>query len=242
MKISPFRDRGIPGREAIVVILDLEGFSNFLTQPDVHMHAPSLLNHIFASLQEWFSPGRPSWFPRGVQKGRDDLSIPEPTFAKFLGDGAIFLWVAESDEEVLDANLRSRVMACFWSYKNAFREILSGATDELPITELPKSIRFGIARGTVYGLCAPGSKTPIDYIGHCINLAARLQGYCKDLGFIASARITMKASDAEKRGWKKVLAKELRGMKPELVWVDESEFDDLPAPLRAKLFDDPQPQ
>jgi hypothetical protein len=39
-----------------------------------------------------------------------------------------------------------------------------------------------------------------EYLGFCINQASRLQSYCPDLGFVASARLKISNAELEKHG------------------------------------------
>jgi class 3 adenylate cyclase len=107
--------------------------------------------------------------------------------------------------------------------------------DRVPVVDLPRKIRFGIARGTVYELRRANSSAR-EYIGFCINLASRLQKYCPDLAFIASARIGLREDVLAKNGYVRVVAKDIRGFPQEIVIVDKDEYNGLPSEAREKYF------
>jgi len=124
-----------------------------------------------------------------------------------------------------------------WNLKNNFGKILSKCSDEVPVVDLPKKIRFGLAAGSVYKLTYEDSNKE-EFIGYCINLASRLQAYCRDLGFIASARIGIPMSILKKHGYIKVVATKLKGFPKEIVIVDELEYKELEEKVRTELFEE----
>lgn len=233
--IKPFTNKGTPGTEALVVIFDLEGFSKFFTQQDVHLHVPGFLNLVFSSFQELFGTDWPSWFgqPSTPATAEKNVPLPEPTFAKFMGDGGLYIWTAASEDESFDDEAKMYLINYLWHFRDNFDEVVARARDLVPLAHLPERIRFGVTRGTVYGLRSPDSRTPVDYIGFSINLAARLQNYCRELGFIVSARIGVAEKLANESSWVKKTATKLRGFGPEIVYVDKREFDGLPARAKA---------
>lgn len=124
-----------------------------------------------------------------------------------------------------------------WNLKNKFSNVLEHCKDEVPVVDLPNRIRFGLSAGSVYKLTYANS-TQTEYIGYPINLASRLQGYCRDLGFIASARINMKEKTLSEHGYLKVIAKNLRGFPKEIVIVDKNEYDGLDPKIKEELFEE----
>jgi len=67
-------------------------------------------------------------------------------------------------------------------------------------------------------------------------LASKLQHYCPQLGFIASARLNLPNALLEKHGYKRVIATRLPGFPKEIVIVDKREFEALGPQLRGELF------
>jgi hypothetical protein len=74
-------------------------------------------------------------------------------------------------------------------------------------------------------------------MGFCINLASRLQKYCPELGFIASARIGVRESVLKKNEYIKVIANKIKGFPKEIVIVDKREFENLDTQIQEDLFE-----
>lgn len=218
-------------KHAIALIYDLGGFSKFFNQPDVQDYVPRFINHVSKVMSIIFYGGECFWT---TEEGKL-ASLQSPIHEKFLGDGALYLWTplrgakAFSDEFVI--YLCNRL----WNLKNNFNRVLENCTNDVPVLELPDRIRFGLTRGTVYELSHKGS-TNKEYIGFCINLASRLQKYCPELGFIASARIGLPESTLKEHGYIKVIANKIKGFSKEIVIVDKSEFEDLNKEIKKELF------
>lgn len=236
MLIEPFHTKGTPGREAVVVAFDLEGFSQFFTQQDVQLHAPDFLNVVLDAFHAIFRPGRPYWIREGVEVENPIQNLPEPTFVKFMGDGGLYIWIAPNEDEPIDAQFQAYLMNFVWLFKRSFPRVVERARKVVPLVTLPERIRFGITRGAVYGLKRPGQLEPVDYIGFTINLAARLQSYCRELGFVASARVRIDPALAEQYDWQRVTATKLRGFQPEIVYVDKHEYEALDEKIKTSLF------
>jgi class 3 adenylate cyclase len=103
--------------------------------------------------------------------------------------------------------------------------------------EVPRRIRFGLARGTVYKLMGQRQEKN-EYIGFCINLASRLQRYCPELGFIASARLGLPKATLDKHRYRRVIATKLRGFPKEVVIVDKMEYQQLDQAVKDRLFEE----
>jgi hypothetical protein len=90
---------------------------------------------------------------------------PLPFFVKFMGDGLLVLW----DASTMGASGRRNVivsgMQICQEYANDFVP-----TVRSKVVDPPLILRCGLARGTVYSV-GDGN----DYVGSCINMAARLQ-------------------------------------------------------------------
>jgi len=219
-------------KNAFVLVYDLEGFSRFFNQPDVQDYVPKFINRVQEAIGIALFGGSPYWEPEG--------EIYEPLLApiheKFLGDGALFVWTPPKGEKTFSEDFAVRICNRLWNVKNFFPQILRKCADDVPVLELPQRIRFGVARGTVYELTRTRSNKK-EYIGFCINLASRLQKYCPDLGFIASARIGLPEATLEKHGYTRVVASKLRGFPKEIVIVDKKEFERLDEAVRSELFE-----
>lgn len=234
MLLQRFDEIGTPGTDAVVLCFDLEGFSRFFRQPDVHLYAPEYLNVIISAVQELFGNAQPSWLPPG-----DPPVVPqlrEPDFAKFMGDGGIYIWTAASQHEPISSQFKVNLLGWIWALQHSFDGIVTKAREVVPLVDLPQRMRFGVSRGTVYGLRRQRSVEPVDYVGFAINLAARLQSYCREIGFIASARLALRDAELNEARYQKVLAIRIPGFDPEYVLVERDDFATLDSTRRTDLF------
>jgi class 3 adenylate cyclase len=168
-------------KSAVALIYDLEGFSAFFNQPDVQEYVPKFLNRVSAALSVIIYGGLDYW----TGEPETNAALRPPVHEKFLGDGALYLWT-ETREEPFDDGFIIPLANTLWNLKTNFHKIVEKCYDDLPVADLPKRIRFGLTRGTVYELRRKGTRQ-LEYIGFCINLASRLQKYCPGLGFTGSA-------------------------------------------------------
>jgi class 3 adenylate cyclase len=217
-------------KHAVAMVYDLEGFSRFFNQPDVQEYVPKFINKVSAAVNACIFGGNQFWQAEPVILG----PLLAPVHEKFLGDGALYVWT--NDEGAIDTDFVSYLCNRLFNLKNQFHELAAAAYDELPVVDLPQRIRFGIARGTVYELRRRGTKQR-EYIGFCINLASRLQKYCPELGFVASARVGLPNKILKEHGYTRVVAKAIKGFPREIVFVDVDEFESLPPKVREEYFD-----
>jgi class 3 adenylate cyclase len=154
---------------------------------------------------------------------------------KFMGDGGLYVLMPPNEKEDLSASQLATLSNRLWNAKRHFNRIVDAALEKVPVAELPRKIRFGLSRGTIYELRS-ASHNKREYIGFCINLASRLQSYCRDLGYIASARLMIPDESLSKHGYKKVIATKLRGFPSEVVIVDAKEYSDLDTNIQKELF------
>lgn len=214
-------------RPVVAAFFDLQGFTVFCSHIDPHLsvagYLSGFLSWIFAAIQEQTRRKEP---PSDVWEWRE-----LPFFTKFMGDGLLALWDMASGSAEEKHNL---VYSC-----DRILELYG--TQFLPtwrrrVADVPPALRCGIAMGKV--LSIGESK---DYVGPCINLAARLQ---KLAGLPIS--FAGRGFDPEE-AWKgtdyltKWLVKSvpLRGIgQNELVWVKKADFEKL-RPADQKLFKDP---
>lgn len=219
-------------KHAIVMIYDITGFSKFFNQPDVQEYVPRFLNHISSIISVIIYGGKRYW----EDKPHDWGAMPPPVHEKFLGDGALYIWSPLRNAKEFSSSFVDGLCNSLWNIQNSFEKILRKCADDIPVYEIPRSIRFGLARGTVYELTNRKTKDR-EYIGFCINLASRLQKYCSDLAFIASARMEIPESRLHEYGYIKVIAKKIKGFPKELVIVDKNEYDRLSEEIRSDLFE-----
>ena len=233
LKAKPFKPHSSRARNGIALIFDLEGFSKFFNQPDVHEYMPAYLNNVTRAVEVMIFGGEEFWKPDNKENlvPLDKL----PIHRKFLGDGMLYIWASSNDSDKFDNQLVRMLCNRLWNLKNDFKEINISCTDSVPVYELPSKIRFGIGRGTIYELSVQNS-TSKEYLGFCINLASRLQGYCPHLGFMASARLGLSQAVINKHGYIRVVATKIKGFPKEIVIVDKDEYLELDDVVRNDLF------
>ncbi len=222
-----FKPEASISEQALILIFDLEGFSNFFSSPDVNQYVPNYLNQIFGNMKIIISGGIPYWEENTLYN-----PLPDPTHWKFLGDGALYIWQMDKMKEEELVFLLNRL----WNIKHHFKKIIDKISADVPVENIPKRIRFGLAAGSVYRLLYHKSRDE-EYIGYSINLAARLQSYCKDLGFIASARVRIPDATIREHNYMKVIAKNIKGFPREIVIVDKEEYNVLDSKKKEYLFD-----
>lgn len=217
--------------EAVCAVFDLQGFTNFCRQVDPHLAIPefmsTFLDWLFASIRKHWIADEPD----GATLVDGVVTWTElPFFAKFMGDGVIFLWDTGGLSQVEICNIASLMMTICDDYRAEFLP-KSRTRVALP----PPSLRCGVARGKVFSV---GNGQ--DYVGPCINVAARLQKL-GGLGFAVARRgfdaeQFMSEETRERLALKRVT---IRGIGDgELVWVDRCEFEEL-EPADKALFDEP---
>ncbi len=210
-------DIGLPSAqvEALAAVFDLCGFTSFCSQVDPHLAVPEYLSRFL------------DWLLAEIKKGSVKENLEEekilwaslPFLAKFLGDGVLFLW----DTKNMGGAEICNVVTSLWEIcGNYVREFYP--TIRKVVSQPPKVLRCGVSRGLVFSV---GNGE--DYVGPCINIAARLQKL-SSLTFCFSRR----GFDVEKHMPEETAAKyvlksaPLRGIgEDELVWVRKEEFDGL---------------
>lgn len=147
--------------DSLVAIFDLEGFTSFCNQSDPLLVVPDyldqLLTWLFWRVGESFR-----------KETRDDDVIlwgKFPFFAKFLGDGILFMWDTTGLGQASLGNIIINLCRTCAAYSNEF---LPEAAKQF--LKVPPKLRCGVARGQVISI--GGGK---DFVGPCINEASRLQ-------------------------------------------------------------------
>jgi class 3 adenylate cyclase len=147
--------------EALAAIFDLQGFTSFCSQIDPHLVLPIYLDRFLT----WLFRVVSEEFKIGDSDSDVLLWSPLPFFAKFLGDGVLFLWEC-SDLDLVDlGNIVVSLCDVCMKYRQEFSPL---AADEF--VHAPSRLRCGIARGQVVPI---GNGK--DFVGPCINVASRLQ-------------------------------------------------------------------
>jgi class 3 adenylate cyclase len=211
--------------QALAAFLDLEGFTDFSNQVDSHLVIPEFMKAYLT----WVFSCISKLFKEGESEDRVRIWGSLPFYAKFLGDGLLFLWNTEfSGGDSGVRNIVQRLFTLTKSYKTDLLPVL-----KKKVSKPPSRVRCGIARGQIMTV-GDGN----DFVGSCLNIASRLQKLSL-LSFAISRRgldLTDHPSMAKVLVLKQV---ELRGIgKEELVYVLDSELEALPAKEK-KLFKEP---
>lgn len=214
---------------AVAVIFDLEGFTPFCRQPEVAHRLPALLNGMFevlcSSLDEHWTESAGYTF---VVDGKT------PSHVKFLGDGALLVWVSPSPP--VDRTFIKHLISRLFIARTTYPDFAANFREQYGLLGLPTALRIGIAAGELLELSLNGQA---EFVGFSINLASRLQGYCgSSLGFLVSGRTGLDVDELAALGFQRVLAPKLKGFETEVVLVDSEDFRGVPARLRRQLFSD----
>ena len=146
---------------AISVIFDLEGFTNFCKQIDPQLAVPEYLSEFL----KWiFIEVKKELIEETYEKGYKTYANL-PFLSKFLGDGILFLW---DTHEMDDIEIRNVVVSMYEICKKYTTDFFPKISKN--IISPPTKLRCGIARGAIYSV---GNGN--DFVGPCINMSARLQ-------------------------------------------------------------------
>jgi len=160
--------------QALAAFFDLDGFTDFCSQVDSHLVIPEFLtrylNWLFHSLAEEF------------RESDDGTTVRLwgclPFYAKFLGDGILFLWATDRCRGFPGkVNIAQSLLAITNAYVGQFLVDIRRA-----VSKPPRRLRCGIALGQIISIGGGA-----DYVGSCINVASRLQKL-GDLSFAISRR------------------------------------------------------
>lgn len=200
--------------DALSVMFDLEGFTNFCKQIDPQLAVPEFLSKFL----KWiFQQIKLELIIEEFEEGYSTYA-PLPFMSKFMGDGLLFLWDTTNLNDGEISNIVVSMLEICDKYKAKFiKEI------EYDIVDAPQKLRCGIARGHIYSV---GNGN--DFVGPCINVSARLQKF-NSLSFCFSRRgIDPKSMHNEVINDFAVKKVDIRGIgETELVCVLKSEFDKL---------------
>lgn len=228
--IRKFNPTASAAEKALIMLFDLEGFSKFFNQPDVNDYVPKYLNEVFNAVNICIEGGDAYWRMKSLRKSHYE-PLPPPVHVKYLGDGGMYIWHYNDLTKEQIIYLINRL----WILMNNFEKVNLKATEVIPVSDMPKRIRFGIAAGTTYKITYPDNDEE-EYIGYCLNLASRLQSYCREIGFIVSARLDVTNDLLREFDYKKIAAISIKGFPQELVIVDRTDYDNLDTATKKALF------
>jgi class 3 adenylate cyclase len=148
-------------KDAISAMFDLEGFTNFSRQIEPHLSVPTFLS----AFLEWLMAEIRKEMTMKQREQGVLLWCPLPFLVKFMGDGLLAIWDVKNEDDIGKRNIVvSCAMICDSYQENFLPRIRNRVVDP------PPTLRCGLARGTVYSV-GDGQ----DFVGSCINMAARLQ-------------------------------------------------------------------
>lgn len=147
--------------DALAAIFDLEGFTSFSNQIDPHLVVPEYLSKFL----DWLFESVASEFFQKEQDRHVVLWCKLPFYAKFLGDGVLFLWDTKDLEPILMGNIVLNLRGVCEEYEESFLPDINKSMSRAPV-----KLRCGVARGQIMSI-----GNALDFVGPCINLAARLQ-------------------------------------------------------------------
>lgn len=213
--------------KALVSIFDLAGFTSFCDQRDPGRTVSEFLDKFLLWL---FDKIKSRLDDRACNSEERQLLAPLPNFAKFTGDGVLFLWELRDDLASLYVYkiIEALIEVCD-AYPRYFLKKIADCT-----ANPPDGLRCGIAQGEVVSL--GGGE---DYVGPCLNLASRLAKLRKLSLVIAQKDINLEKNmdrcnpdDFVKKKTK------IDGIgKEEYVYLLKKEFDALPKKEKRKFKD-----
>jgi len=214
---------GAKSRQISVIAgaFDLSGFTDFCSQVDPYLSTPRFLNEFL------------NWIFEKIKSELKLRSIGEeiafyselPFFAKFMGDGVLFLWNRKNMDDIMICNIVTVLEDVCTKYEYDFVKKITGI-----LSYFPKRLRCGVASGNV---CSVGNGE--DYVGPCINIASRLLKL-SNLEICISRRGIEFEEGMTRATRKEHIVKSLpiRGIgEEELVIVVKSDFEDLPPEEKA---------
>ena len=200
---------------AIAAIFDLSGFTNFCEQRDPQLCVPEFLGEFL----DWlFEAIKVEITIKKLKKG-SKLYSDLPFFAKFMGDGVLFLWDTTGMDDTYICNVLVSLRSICGTYRSEFWERIKDRFKAVPV-----KLRCAAARGAVYSI-GDGK----DYVGPCINLASRLLKYSGIKFSFSRTGINFEIG-MHKDGVKRytVKAAEIRGIGVrELVCVEKGDLEEL---------------
>ncbi len=216
----------------IAMIFDVAGFTTFFNKPDLQNYITKYLNHIIECVEMCIYGGIEYWTGDASSELKPLLVIPNKR--KFLGDGMLYIWEDIETDKKFTPSVKITLLNRLWNLQKYVSKINDELINDLPVADLPKALKFGLAQGTIYRLTETDGT--VDYIGPCINLASRLVKYCPDINFICSARLNFTHEVLKKHNWMRIIAKELRSFENDIVIIDPNDFKRISSDEKKRLF------
>jgi class 3 adenylate cyclase len=215
--------------ECMVMVIDLQDSTKFFASFGGHKNIHKYLNHFIRSLNGIFGLEQEFW----AFDDKDYDPITQPDYWKFLGDGFLLIWRRNriEDKEILALLNRLRL----WRQDfNGFNDYARRKDVSVPLDQLPTGFRVGISFGQLKRI-KYSRVDKYEWVGRDINLATRLQSFCKGLNFLTQG-LDIDHELLEDYGWINVTAKKIRGIGDVDVAVDPEEFNRLSVVLKKRHF------
>jgi class 3 adenylate cyclase len=210
--------------DTIAAIFDLQGFTTFCGQVDPHLIVPDYLD----KLLRWLFSEIAASFTKEYTTEGVVMWGKFPFFAKFTGDGVLFLWDTRGLGPASLGNIVVNLYRVCAAFTREWVPLISKEFDRPP-----EKLRCGIARGEVVPI--GGNR---DFVGPCINVASRLQKVSV-LSF-AFSRKGFNPDECFSDTWlsRFVLKKiDIRGVGNELVFFCRDEYEALPPEEQTSFTD-----
>ena len=205
--------------DSIAAVFDLQGFTDFCKQIEPHLSVPLFLSEFLSWLMEQIKTEMIyEVYPAGAR-----LWSPLPFFVKFMGDGLLLLWDSSEMDEIQRRNIIVSLCYICDNYPKKFLPNIGSR-----VVDPPSRLRCGIARGTAYSV---GNGN--DFVGSCINMAARLEKLPGSTFAFNRRGFDLDASNVAKFFRERIVVKRvsIRGIgENELVGMLKSEVDSMRAP------------
>lgn len=227
-----FRDRLTKTKPGMALVYDLGGFTRFANHPNAPRYIPRLINEISSAIAVVIHGGDPYWISHAETYYQP---LTRPVHEKFLGDGALYVWTANSERELTRSTFVIPLCNRLRDLRKNFARVVALMKHHIPIASIPREIRVGLAMGDVLRLSRRDSQKH-EYVGTCINLASRLQSHCTGIGFLAAASIGMDKLSGAENGYSWAIAKGIKGFPEEDVIVDRLEFEHLKPTMKRQKF------
>lgn len=209
----------------VAAVFDLQGFTNFCKQIDPQLSVPLFLKDFL----DWLFLQVKSEQIVDEHKEGSELYAPLPFYSKFLGDGILLLWNTDELDQTTINNMVAICGSICWRYAEELYPKLAKK-----FVEPPAVLECGVARGTVLSV---GNGN--DYVGSCINMAARLQKLGSTLTFAFNCR-GMHLDEILPGTFRRkmmTIKTEIRGIgSGELIAIKEHEFENLPEDEKIQFF------
>jgi|SRR5581483_273400 len=230
-----FLEEPTRSRSAVVASFDLSGFSKFCSRPGGH----DCINKYLSNLFKFFDGVFGDDWRKKVETKVEAIRVPRPGFVKFTGDGALLMWLRDSQSD-FTVEFCTSLVAALRHFQTSLPAEVEKWERVWRVTGLPKSARIGVAVGSVCPLMRAseiwGISETVDYVGYCINLAVRLQDHCPQVSFLAHGPLHPHLEDVLL-----VPAVKIKGSVDEPVYLFRDEYvlvtGSLPAKELRKEFD-----